>query len=59
MYSVLYNRAGFRITTIHCDNEYKPLMDELEDVYGIATSMSPDYAKVTKRPNTALKQEDS
>ena len=52
MYSVLYNRAGFRITTIHCDNEYKPLMDDLEDVYGIATSMSPDYAKVTKRPNT-------
>lgn len=34
----LYNIAGFRITTIHCDNEYKSLMGELEDVYGVAVN---------------------
>ncbi len=31
----IYNRAGFKITTIHCDNEFRPLMDELEDVYNV------------------------
>lgn len=31
----MYNRAGFRITTIRCDNEFRPLMDELQDVYQV------------------------
>jgi hypothetical protein len=31
----IYNKAGFNITTIHCDNEFQPLMNELQDVYNI------------------------
>ena len=26
-----YNKAGFRIKTIHCDREFKPLMDDVSD----------------------------
>jgi hypothetical protein len=31
----IYNQAGFRITTIHCDNEFQPIMKNMEDIYGI------------------------
>jgi len=31
----IYNRAGFRVSTIHCDNEFQPLMQELQDVYNV------------------------
>ena len=31
----IYNQAGFRITTIHCDNEFQPIMKHMEDIYGI------------------------
>jgi hypothetical protein len=26
---------GFKITSIHCDNKYKPLMKKLEDTYEV------------------------
>jgi hypothetical protein len=29
------NKAGIKITTIHCDNEFRPLMQELQDVYEV------------------------
>ena len=31
----IYNHAGFKITTIHCDNEFQPIMKEMEKIYGI------------------------
>ena len=31
----IYNQAGFKITTIHCDNEFQPIMKEMEKVYGV------------------------
>jgi hypothetical protein len=31
----IYNLAGFKITTILCDNEFQPLMNELADVYNV------------------------
>jgi hypothetical protein len=31
----IHNHADFRITTIDCDNEFQPLMNELQDVYNI------------------------
>jgi hypothetical protein len=31
----IYNQAGFKITTIHCDNEFQPIMKEMEQVYGV------------------------
>ena len=30
-----YNKAGFRIGSIHCDGEFKPLMDSVKDELGI------------------------
>ena len=34
----IYNMAGFKITTILCDNEFQPLMSELADVYNVRTN---------------------
>jgi hypothetical protein len=31
----IYNSAGIKIKTIHCDNKFQPLMQELQDVYGV------------------------
>ena len=31
----IYNMAGFKIKSIHCDNEYRPLMQELESTYEV------------------------
>jgi hypothetical protein len=31
----IYNMAGFKIKCIHCDNEYCPLMQELESTYEV------------------------
>eukprot|EP00934_Nitzschia_sp_Nitz4_P004202 Nitzschia sp. Nitz4//scaffold466_size5842//986//4399//NITZ4_009198-RA/size5842-processed-gene-0.7-mRNA-1//-1//CDS//3329552510//4192//frame0 len=31
----IYSAAKFRIRYIHCDQEYKPLLDQLEDIYHI------------------------
>ena len=28
----IYNHAGFKITAINCDNEFRPLIQELQDV---------------------------
>jgi hypothetical protein len=36
----LYNIAGFTIKSIHCDNEYQPLMKELEDIYKVKMNYS-------------------
>jgi hypothetical protein len=30
-----YNQARFRITYIHCDNEFRPLMNQLQDTYNV------------------------
>jgi hypothetical protein len=31
----IYNLAGFNITTILCDNEFQPIMKDMEKIYGI------------------------
>ena len=31
----VYNMAGFKIKSIHCDNEYRSLMQELESIYEV------------------------
>jgi hypothetical protein len=31
----IYNKAGIKITTIKCDNEFRPLMQELQDIYKV------------------------
>jgi hypothetical protein len=36
----LYKKAGFTVTTIHCDNEFQPLMQELATSTGIRINYS-------------------
>jgi hypothetical protein len=31
----LNNRAGFKVTTINCDNEFQPIMKDVEKIYGV------------------------
>ena len=31
----IYNKAGFHIREIRCDNEFKPLQSVLQETYGI------------------------
>jgi hypothetical protein len=31
----IYDQAGFKITTIHCDNKFQPILKEMEKVYGV------------------------
>jgi hypothetical protein len=31
----VYTMAGFKIKSIHCDNEYRSLMQELESIYEV------------------------
>jgi hypothetical protein len=31
----IYNRAGFKITAMHCDNKFQPIMKHMEGVYGL------------------------
>ena len=31
----IYNHAGLQITTINCDNEFRPLIQELQDAYNV------------------------
>jgi hypothetical protein len=31
----IYKKGGFIITTIHCDNEFQPIMKPMEKIYGV------------------------
>jgi hypothetical protein len=31
----IYNISGFRITSIRCDDEFQPLLSELQDIYNV------------------------
>jgi hypothetical protein len=42
----LYNLAGFRIRSIHCDNKYRSLMQELEIIYEVKMNYSNDQEHV-------------
>ena len=54
-----YNHAGFRITTIHCDNEFQPLMAELKDVYTVTINFSNPQKHVpeAERNNRVIKEQ--
>jgi hypothetical protein len=49
----IYNQAGFKITTIHCDNEFQPIMKILADVYQIRMNYSnpQEHVKLKKNKN--------
>ena len=54
----LYNHAGFQITKIHCDNEFRPLMNELQDNYNITMNYSnpQEHVPEAERNNRVIKE---
>jgi hypothetical protein len=52
------NTAGFRIITIHCDNEFQSIMEQLHDVYKMRMNYDNPHEHVPKaeRSNTVLKK---
>jgi hypothetical protein len=54
----IYNRAGFQITTIHCDNEYQPLMSELQNDFDISMNYASPQEHFTEaeRNNRVIKE---
>ena len=55
----LYNYAGFRVTSIACDNEFKPLMDPLKDDLNIRMDYCAPQAHVPEeeRNNRVIKEQ--
>ncbi len=53
-----YNRAGFKIARIDCDNEFHPLFDVLEDKWRILlnTANPGDHAPAAERNNRTIKE---
>jgi hypothetical protein len=54
----VYNTAGFKITTILCDNEFQPLMNELQDVYNITVNYAnpQEHVPEAERNNRVIKE---
>jgi Reverse transcriptase (RNA-dependent DNA polymerase) len=54
----IYNRAGFKIKTIICDNEFRPLMDELQDVYHVTMNYAnpQEHVPEAERNNRVIKE---
>jgi hypothetical protein len=54
----IYNRAGFKIKTIHCDNEYQPLIGILQDEFEVAMNYaSPqEHVPEAERNNRVIKE---
>jgi hypothetical protein len=54
----IYNKAGFKFTTINCDNEFRPLMDELQDFYNIKMNYAAaqEHVPEAERNNRVIKE---
>jgi hypothetical protein len=54
----LYKRAGFKIISIHCDQEFRPLMDEVGDklVIDLNYTTTKEHVPEAKRNNRTIKE---
>jgi hypothetical protein len=54
----VYNKAGIKITTIHCDNKFRPLMQELHDVYEVTMNYAnpQEHIPEAERNNCVIKE---
>ena len=54
----VYNRAGFTIKSIRCDNEFRPLLDELQDIYNIVPNYAnpQEHVPEAERNNRVIKE---
>jgi len=54
----IYNMAGLRIASIHCDNEFKPLTDPLATVYKVRMNYAnaQEHVPEAERNNCVIKE---
>ena len=54
----LYNKGGFVVTEIHCDNEFRPLMHPLEQKYGVHFNFANpnEHVPRVERNNRTIKE---
>jgi hypothetical protein len=54
----IYNNAGFQITIINCDNEFRPLMNELQDTYNVRMNYAnpQEHVPEAERNNRVIKE---
>jgi hypothetical protein len=54
-----YNQAGFQITIIHCDNEFHPLMDQLQNTYNVQMNYAnpQEHVPEAERNNRVIKEQ--
>ena len=54
----VYNHAGFSITTIKADQEFKPILDEIKDVLNITMNYAnaQEHVPEAERNNRTIKE---
>jgi hypothetical protein len=54
----LYNSAGFHIKTIHCDGEFRAMMDKVKDDLGVCMNFTNalDHVPEAERNNRTIKE---
>jgi hypothetical protein len=54
----IYNAGGFRITMIHCDNEFRPLIDPLAHEFNVAMNFAnpQEHVPEAERNNRVIKE---
>ena len=54
----IYNAGGFRITMIHCDNEFRPLVEPLENEFNVAMNFAnpQEHVPEAERNNRVIKE---
>jgi hypothetical protein len=54
----MYNQAGFWINVIHCDNEFCPLMDQLQNAYNVQMNYAnpQEHVPEAERNNRVIKE---
>ena len=53
-----YNKSGFKVTKIHCDNEFRTLMEEIQDELDIELNFANagDHVPEAERDNRTIKE---
>jgi hypothetical protein len=54
----LYNSAGFHIKTIHCNGEFRAMMDKVKDDLGVCMNLTNalDHVPEAERNNRTIKE---
>jgi hypothetical protein len=54
-----YNQEGFWITTIHCGNEFRPLMNKLQNTYNVQMIYAnlQEHVPEAERNNCVIKEQ--